>query len=98
MVKLIMQEYKIVEKESTTVIKRTIEQCKAIFWAWTFLSEKAQKETEEILDTEIDEKLQRCFEFYKRNYGVEIESGYGAEKDIEINICNICEKIRSWEE
>ena len=98
MVKLIIQDYKIVEKESTTVIKRTIEQCKAIFWAWTLLSEKAQKETKEILNAEIDEKLQKCFEFYKRNYEVEIESGYGTEKDIEINISNICEKIRSWEE
>ena len=50
------------------------------------------------LDLEIDKKLNKCFDFYHRKYDVEIESGYGTMKDIEINLSNICEKIRSWEE
>ena len=95
---LVIQDYKIVEKESTIVVKRTIEECKQIFWTWTILSESTQKQTAELFNQEILAKLNKCYKYYQRKYDVEIENDYGVEKDIEINLSNICEKIRSWEE
>lgn len=98
MVKLIIQDYKIVEKKSTRILLRTIKECKQIHDCWSILSEHAQQATNDTLDVEINHKLEKCFDFYHRKYGVEIESGYGEMKDIEINLSNICETIRSWEE
>ena len=97
MVKLIVQDYKIVEKESTRVLLRTMKECKQIYETWSILSKNGQKESNAILDLEINQKLQKCFDFYQRKYGVKLEMGYGEMKDIEINLSNICEKVRSWE-
>lgn len=98
MVKLIIQDYNIVDKKENKMIAKTIKECKAIYNAWAVLSADAQKETEVILDSEITKKLEKCFSYYQRKYDVEIETGYGEMKDIEINLSNICEKIKSWEE
>ena len=98
MVKLVIQDYKIVEKKSTRILLRTIRECKQIHECWSILSEDAQMKVNDTLDLEIDKKLNKCFDFYHRKYGVEIESGYDTMKDIEINLSNICETIRSWEE
>lgn len=97
MVKLIVQDYKIVEKKSTRVLLRTIQECKQIHETWCILSENAQKEVNDTLDLEINRKLTKCFDFYNRKYDVEIEKGYGEMEDIEINLSNICETIKSWE-
>lgn len=98
MVKLIIQNYKIVDKKETRVLKRCLDECRNIYKAWNVLSEKGQEKTESVLDDEINMKLEKCFRFYNKKYGVEIEYGYGEMNDIDINISNICEKIRSWEE
>ena len=95
---LVIQDYKIVEKESTFVLKRIIDECKQIFWTWTILSESAQKQTAELFNEEILKKLNKLYYYYQEIYHVEIEEGYGVEKDIEINLSNICEKIKGWEE
>ena len=97
MVKLVIQDYKIVEKKSTRILLRTIKECREIHRCWSILSEDTQQKVNDVLDLEINHKLHKCFDFYHRKYGVEIETGYGEMKDIEINLSNICEKIRSWE-
>lgn len=98
MVKLIVQDYDIVEKESTRVLIKTLYECKAIYNASLLLSEETLVEADNVLDSEIDRKLKRCFDYYQRNYGVEIVDGYGEMRDIEINLSNICECVRSWED
>lgn len=95
---LVIQDYKIVQKDSTIVVQKTIEECKQIFWTWTTLSEQVQKKTAKLFNDEIMKKLQKCYKYYHNVYDVEIETGYGTKKDIEINISNICKKIKSWED
>lgn len=97
MVMLVTQDYKIVEKKSTRILLKTLRECQQIHDCWSILSEGCQKEVNDSLDDEIAYKLHKCFDFYHRKYDVKIEEGYGEMKDIEINISNICEKVRSWE-
>lgn len=95
---LVIQYYNIIQKDSTKIIQKTIEECKQIFWAWKTLSKQAQNKTAKIFNDEILKKLQKCYKYYHNAYDVKIETGYSTKKDIEINISNICEKIKSWED
>ena len=97
MVKLIISSYKILPKKETRRLIKTLEECRQIYKGWDVLSMDAQEQTRDILNDEIDKKLDKCFDYYHRHYDVEIESGYGEMEDIEINIGNICEKVKSWE-
>lgn len=97
MVVLVVQDYEIVDKKETRILKKTIDECKLIYQCWSVLSVERQKETEKLFNNEIMKKLGKCYEYYEKKYNVKIEKGYGQMKDIEINLSNICEKIKSWE-
>ena len=97
MVRLIPQPYKIVNKESTRVLRKTIEECRLIYNCWSILSPTLQFKLNKQFNDEIHHKLNKCYKFYQKNYNVTIENGYGLANDIEINISNICETIKSWE-
>ena len=98
MVRLINSSgYPIVEKESTRVLKKTIDECRMIHNCWMVLSPVYQHKLNDDFNREIDYKLKECFKYYQKNYGVEIEKGHGDANDIFFNIMNICETIKSWE-
>lgn len=98
MVILVPKPYKIISKDSARVINKTIDECRLIYNCWCVLSPSNQRIFNDELNREIKHKLEKCYKFYNRKYGVTIERGYGEVNDIEINISNICEAIKSWEE
>ncbi len=97
MVKLIFCNYGIVNKKECRVLLRTLKECKIIYKAYQVLSEDSKKELKSILNEEITTKIDKCFDYYNKNYSVEIENGYNENDNIDINMSNICEKIKSWE-
>ena len=111
--------YKKVTKKETKVLLKTIKEIKTIEEAYNlmyFFDEdeeeiKKEKTVNEIMTEQIMNKINKCFRFYRRNYGVKIsDENFGGElisefgfeslriKNIENNIAEICETIRSWEE
>lgn len=71
---------------------------------------KKEKTVDEIMTEQIMRKCDKCFRFYQRNYDVKIsDENFGGElisefgfeglrvKNIENNLAEICETIRSWE-
>lgn len=100
---LIPQSYKIVEKEETSVLIKTLDECRTIYKAYSVMSIPSVNDWEEnttmiqMMNLQIFKKLERMYRYYHRHYGLLFDSDR-TQKAIEDNIADICEYVRSWEE
>lgn len=94
--KMIYCDYKIVDKESTFVLKKVLEHIYLIQDAYGAMDLR-REEVSEFMEYQVRRKLDKCFRWYKNNYGVELVD-VEDDRDYEHNIAQICEAIRSWED
>lgn len=96
--------YKIVEKKETRALRYLIDKCKSLENGFSGLggldiSEEEYKTTLVVVNKSIIHHLNKLFNYYARNYGVELEiiDGNSELLFIDVNIGEICIKIKSWE-